>query len=413
MTDRALIISADCHIDFPIARTKEFLESKYHEDFDGWFGMFAAAGELMASFENSFTDAAGRKAFHSPADVEVRLKGLDANGVAAEVLIPNFPIFPFYPIPGTRSLPGFDPAKFAAGCRAYNRWLAEFFDHDRQAALALITYEDVDAAVAEIRRAAQAGMRGVLLDGQYRGLPPLFDDYYEPIWSALEEEQLAATFHGGIGYDPEFIAFGGSPVATQMMLMEVNWFSHRPLWFLIYGGVLERHPNLRLVFTEQNSDWIPGTLDHMHDGWVRTAGAERHDINVLTNQHEVVLRSPREYWARQCYVGASLMSRAELEMRESIGVANMMYGTDFAHPEGTWNTTIDHLQALFGVGNVSEEDTRRILGQNAAEVYRFDVEKLAPVVDACGFTIEQILTPPTGEADPEVAETVGRVFKGW
>ena len=302
MTDRALIISADCHIDFPIARTKEFLESKYHEDFDGWFGMFAAAGELMASFENSFTDAAGRKAFHSPADVEVRLKGLDANGVAAEVLIPNFPIFPFYPIPGTRSLSGFDPAKFAAGCRAYNRWLAEFFDHDRQA-LALITYEDVDAVVAEIRRAAQAGMRGVLLDGQYRGLPPLFDDYYEPIWSALEEEQLAATFHGGIGYDPEFIAFGGSPVATQMMLMEVNWFSHRPLWFLIYGGVLERHPNLRLVFTEQNSDWIPGTLDHMHDGWVRTAGAERHDVNMLTNQHEVVLRSPREYWARQCYVG--------------------------------------------------------------------------------------------------------------
>ena len=77
----------------------------------------------------------------------------------------------------------------------------------------------------------------------------------------------------------------------------------------------------------------------------------------------------------------------------------MMYGTDFADPEGTWNKTIDHLQALFGVGNVSEEDTRRI-GQNAAEVYRFDVEKLAPVVDACGFTIEQILTPPTGEADP-------------
>ena len=54
-----------------------------------------------------------------------------------------------------------------------------------------------------------------------------------------------------------------------------------------------------------------------------------------------------------------------------------------------------------------------ILGQNAADVYRFDVEKLAPVVDACGFSIEQILTPPTGEADPEVAETVGRVFKGW
>ena len=107
------------------------------------------------------------------------------------------------------------------------------------------------------------------------------------------------------------------------------------------------------------------------------------------------------------------MSRAELEMRHDIGVDNMMYGTDFAHPEGIWNKTLDNPQALFGAGRVPEDEMRRILGENAAPVYRFDMEKLAPVVEQSRFTIDDILTAPNGELDPDVASSVGRVFKGW
>jgi hypothetical protein len=69
---------------------------------------------------------------------------------------------------------------YAGGCLAYNRWLGSFAHADRQAAQAQITYDDVEAAVADIRRASQAGMRGVLVDGHMRNLPPLYDDYYEP-----------------------------------------------------------------------------------------------------------------------------------------------------------------------------------------------------------------------------------------
>jgi hypothetical protein len=107
------------------------------------------------------------------------------------------------------------------------------------------------------------------------------------------------------------------------------------------------------------------------------------------------------------------MSRAELEMRHDIGVDNMMYGTDFAHPEGTWNKTLDNPQALFGAGRVPEDETRRILGENDARISRFDMEKLAPVVEQSRFTIDDILTAPNGELDPDVASSVGRVFKGW
>jgi hypothetical protein len=90
-----------------------------------------------------------------------------------------------------------------------------------------------------------------------------------------------------------------------------------------------------------------------------------------------------------------------------------MYGADFPHPEGHWGKTLEHLQALFGTYRVPEDETRRILGETAAGVYRFDIELLEPIVERCGLTIGEILTPAPTELDPEVEANVGRPFKGW
>jgi predicted TIM-barrel fold metal-dependent hydrolase len=413
VSERVLIVSSDCHIDFPTDRGKDYLESAFHEDFDRWMDARAArtsanVANVMAAVSGSasrLSDSEGRYAFAAPVDIDVRLKGLESNGVAAEVVIPNPLTIPFTGAPGSRHLPEFDANLQDAGSRAYNRWLAELCDPDRQAALAVVGYDDIEGAVAQIRWAARAGMRGVYLEGQLRGLPLLFEDYYEPVWTAMEEEGLVATFHSGAGLDPEYHALE-SAVTMQLMFMEADWYSHRPLWFLIFGGVLERHPNLRIAFTEQKSEWLPATLQSLDLAWRSRAARSRglHDVCPLT---------PREYWERQCFVGASMLSRVEMPLRHEIGVDNLMYGADFPHPEGHWGKTLQHLQALFGAGEVPADETRRILGETAARVYRLDAEKLAPVAARCGFTMEEILTPPTGDLDREVEVNVGRPFKGW
>jgi predicted TIM-barrel fold metal-dependent hydrolase len=407
MSKRLLLISCDCHIDFPFTDGKQFFESKYHDDLAAWVAKFQNPA-ILAANRKSQPDRESRYAFHNPVRVEDRLRALDENGVAAEVLIPNPTSLPFFPTPGLRSAAGYDWNLHAAGYRAYNRWLAGFVDRDRQAGLAQILYEDVNEAVAEIRRAARANARGVLLDGQMRGLPPLFDSYYDPIWAALQDENLVATFHGGTGYEPEFDAVA-SPAAFQLMLMESLWFSHRPLWFLIYGGVLERFPDLKVAFTEQYADWIPGTLKHMDYDYEETSARIRRDGGRVKTHCP---RKPSDYWHRQCYVGASIMSGAEIDMRHEIGVETIMYGTDFAHPEGTWNKTLEHLQALFGARGVPESEIREICGLTAARVYQFDEEKLAPLVARIGFPVNEI-TMASELIGADVASAVNRPSRGW
>jgi predicted TIM-barrel fold metal-dependent hydrolase len=344
-------------------------------------------------------------------DARRRLEALDIDGVTADLLFPddqsgNSPPFIGLARDFDRPWDSEYPTELkVAGARAYNRWLAEFCDPDRQAGLAVIDYDDVDDAVAEIRRAARAGMRGAYLDGQLPGLPMLFEEHYEPIWTALEEEGMAATFHGGAGLCPDYYALA-SPVHMQLMFTEAHWFAHRPLWLMIWGGVLERHPDLNVVFTEQGSDWVPGTLTYLDASWAGIGARSR-------GLHDLCPRPPREYWDRQCYLGASLLSRAEIPLRHEIGVGSLMYGADFPHPEGHWGKTLEHLQALFGTGGVPEDETRRILGETAAGVYRFDTRLLAPVVERCGLTIGEILQPAPSELDPEVELNVGRAFKGW
>ncbi len=69
-------------------------------------------------------------------------------------------------------------------------------------------------------------------------------------------------------------------------------------------------------------------------------------------------------------------------MRHEIGLDNIMWGTDYPHPEGTWPTTKSQMIESFR--GIPEPEIRAMLGENAAALYGFDVEKLAPLVDRIG-----------------------------
>jgi predicted TIM-barrel fold metal-dependent hydrolase len=103
---------------------------------------------------------------------------------------------------------------------------------------------------------------------------------------------------------------------------------------------------------------------------------------------QVLPSKPSEYWKRQCYVGASSVSRAETDMRYEIGVENMMFGSDYPHVEGTWPRTYDWVRAT--LGGIPADEQRLILGGNAARLYGFDLDQLDPIAQRVGIPVPDL-----------------------
>jgi predicted TIM-barrel fold metal-dependent hydrolase len=384
-TERYTIISADCHGGAELYEYRPYLESRYHGAFDDW------ARDYAIPWEDLMGEDGPRNWDH-----ERRLHDLEADGIVAEVIFPNT-IPPFYPEPSLKAQqPGATEGDLElrwAGLRAHNRWLADFCAAapGRRAGIAQIMLHDVDAAVAEVHAAADAGLTGgILLPGAPpgTGLEPLYSPVYEPLWQACEERGLPVNHHSGSAVPP----LGDEPIAQVTFMLEVTWWAHRALWHLIFSGVPERHPDLQLVFTEQGTAWIPetlGTLDYFYARMRSAVGSQEYEWGMPVVS-EMSLR-PSEYWARQCHVGASFMRPAEAPLRSVVGLDRVMWGSDYPHLEGSHPFSRQALRAAFA--DVDAAEVQRIVGTNAARLYGFDMEALTKVAASVGPTHDEIAQP--------------------
>ena len=380
--DRYLVISADGHAGASLTGYRDYLASKWHDEFDAW----------AASFVNPWGDLEGPTAYRNW-DSDRRLAELETDGVVAEVLYPNT-IPPFFPSGNLLApLPG--PAEYErrwAGVQAHNRWLADFCAQapGRRAGIAQIFLNDVDAAVAEIRWAHANGLTGgIMLPGVPPGssVPPLWSDVYEPIWQTCAELGMVINHHGGGGI-PEF---GMDATSRAVMLVEIPIFSHRALWHLIFAGVFERHPNLKFVLTEQGTGWLPAGLASL-DWFLGRMKIEAAPEHRFGGEAAAKLSlTPSEYFQRNCWVGASFLRPIECSKRYEIGVDRIMWGSDYPHDEGSYPYTTEALRFTFH--DVPEPEVHKMLGLTAAEVYGFDVAKLREIADRVGPTINEVKKP--------------------
>lgn len=397
MDDRYVVISSDCHAGGQIHDYRPYLPSKYHDDFDAW------ASTYVVEYEDLLGDLGERNW-----DSQRRLADMEAEGVVAEVIFPNT-IPPFYP---KASLTFQPPAVDAAdaerrweGLKAHNRWLADFCAEvpGRRAGVAQIQLHDIDAAIAEVRWAKEAGLHGgVLLPGvpPNSGLPELYDgDYYEPLWRVCDELQMPVNHHGGSASPPMTDALE-SPV---VFLLEVTWFSHRALSHLIVSGALERHPDMQLVFTESGTQWIPGELmrlDYFFDRMRTAVGSQEHVWGKPVMDR--LSLQPSEYFARQCNVGASFMRPYEVPLRHEVGIDKIMWGTDYPHKEASSPYTLETLRATFA--GVPHDEVAKMLGANAARVYGFDLDALTPIAQRIGPRVADVDRPLQKGEVPKEAE---------
>jgi predicted TIM-barrel fold metal-dependent hydrolase len=386
LDDRYLVISSDCHAGAPIRAYREYLEGRYHDEFDAW----------EAAFVNPFPDLVDPASceYRRNFDSAIRQQDLESDGVVGEVVYPNT-IPPFFPS-STLTLPDCRPEDYElrwAGIRAHNRWLADFCAElpGRRAGVAQLLVNDVDDAVAEAEWVRDAGLFGGVMIPNVSPdshLLPLHAPVYEPLWDACEALGLPINLHGGTGA-PDL---GPYPATPALLFVEYGWYAQRPFVRFLFAGVFERHPDLTFVMTEQGSSWVPALLagldwavDRMRNvpGSVedRMGGELARGLSLM----------PSEYWARQCFLGASFMGPVDCSVRAETNVDTIMWGSDYPHSEGTFPYTMEAMRHTFA--GVDPDEVGRMLGRNAARAYRFDLDVLEPVAQRIGPRVADVSRP--------------------
>jgi predicted TIM-barrel fold metal-dependent hydrolase len=278
-----------------------------------------------------------------------------------------------------------------AGLTAHNRWLADFVaaHPTRRAGLGQIFLNDVDQAVKDIRWMKDQGLSGVLLPGVSPDTPwiePLFSPVYDPIWAVCQELDMPVTHHSGGSGIPNY---GRYPFTNAIFVMETGFFANRAFWHLVLSGVFDRFPDMKLVMTEQGSQWVPGVLQRMDRFWEMMTQGRIGELDVP--EGAVTKKPASEYWATNCYLGASFPSPEDAALFEEIGLDRVMWGSDYPHNEGTYPKTRESLRAAFA--GWDEAKLRALFSENIAKVYGFDLAALAPIAAEVGPTVEEIATP--------------------
>ncbi len=408
---RYMVISADCHAGLPNEQYRDYLDPQYREQFDTYLAErtrvleLSQRGILNEEFAEEWHKE-NEEGLRGGWDATRRDKELDADGVAGEVIFPDADAVtsgasaPF----GAGLGGGTDTPQelLMAGAKAHNRWLAELcaLSPERRAGVAVVPIlGDIDAAVAEIRQAHESGLRGgILISSMWGRAEPYHAARYDPVWATCAELDLPVHVHSGAA-DRE------SPGPyVGIYTTEVRWWSTRPLWFLIWSGVFERHPDLKFVVAECGAFWAPDLLWTMDAVFDREHGSKK--LGQQLTEHMTM--RPSEYFDRNCFIGASNTRRRELARRYEIGIPNIMWGNDFPHPEGTWPHTKEWLRGAFS--DIPGDETADMLGRNAAAVYGFDAAALAPLVDRIGPTPEDL--NQTGD-DLAKWEPLARAGRPW
>lgn len=412
-SERLMIVSSDGHAGALMADYRPYLDPEFRAEFDDFVVEWNKHGsrnidppalqnrldpESIEEWNESMVRTGRLDGYVNPT---ARLRDVGAEGICAEVLFPDFGLpFELYSASHAAALgfPPLDDAHRAAGYRAFNRWLGDYMSVDprRFAGMAPISWHDVDAAVREIDEVHAAGFKGIVLPAFAKNRP-LYHPDFEPIWNRLEELGMVVNSHSAFSStsdEPLYAPAVPHPaLALRLYVPQLLFYCHFILQHLIWGGVLERHPSLKVAFTEQHSDWVVPELQAMDFAYEGSF--------FRTDYKSVIRHKPSEYFRRQCFLGSSTFSRAEVAGRDVIGVEKMMIGMDYPHHEGTMlHSTAEYLRATFGAAHVGMDDARKMLGETAIDVFGFDRAYLRSVADRVGLPAETALAEPVEDLYP-------------
>ncbi len=366
--NKYLMVSADCHVTEPPNLWVERIDEKYRSrlprievDADGvkWSVVEGYAPIKIRDLKMEGEDQ--ERAAVGKGNPEERLKDHARDGIDAEIIFPNR---------GLNMWATPDPIFSQAMCRVYNDYAWEVFGpyYDRLSPLACVATGDIESAITEIERCAKLGFRGLSLPCKPTWGPGTSEDanYNNPdfdrLWACIEGTGLPMTFHVSTGKDPRGAKGNGGAV--------INYVIHslaptaEPLVHLCSSGILDRFPGLRFASIEAGIGWIPWMLRAMDEAY------EHHHFWVFPKLNMM----PSDYF--RLHGAASFQEDPPgVDLMEKYGLeGNFMWANDYPHHEGSWPHSEQAIERT--MGGLNEVQRSKILGENAARFFGFDVGRL-------------------------------------
>ncbi len=388
------VITADSHAGASINAYREYLDATHRQLFDDWRG----------GYRNPQKKHIGSKKHKNWDDAE-RMHDMEMEGVVGEIVFPNT-VPPFFktsvlicgnPRPEDYQLR-------LEGIRAHNRWLVDWCAEfsERRAGIGLVYLNDIDDAMEDVKWIAEHGLRGGILlphvpDDCTSFIKPLYAPEYDRFWALCQDVGVVLNHHGGTG-SPDY---GPYPISLPIRLVETGFYSTRSYGQLLLSGVFERFPKLRYIITEAGCAWVPEMLQQLDMFWKRISGGVAGEFQFAEG---VTTPEPPSFYARRnCWYGASSPSPREIAERELVGVDKICWGSDYPHYEGTYPNSRKSFRHTFH--DVAEKDVRAMLGGNSAELYAFDLDKLAPLAAKFGPIPEEVAQPLSPDEVPRQVHT--------
>ncbi len=345
---KTVVVSADSHVMETSDLWLDRLPAKFKDrapklwwDDDG-FSHLEAEGRLLDVPGLNSMLVEGRPGIN---DQDLRIKDLDAEGVDKEIIFPQ----------RTLSLVGLQDLELRDACmRAYNEWLADYckFAPDRFYGVGVLNWWNPEAAKDNLQELKGLGYHAMEIPSSPPGV------FYnaramEPMWDAIEESGYPISFHIG-----ENIQTRGMGALGTFQIQTFAPF-RRLFGIMVFAGILERHPNLKVVFTEGGIHWVPAAL----------FDADRIYRDFETEMNPKLAMPPSYYWWQNCYATFQ-EDPIGLELLPKLGAHKALWASDYPHPESTLGYSAQTVRDIFDAAG--EEDGRRIVGGNAIDLWNLD-----------------------------------------
>ena len=299
-----------------------------------------------------------------PTTAELRLNDMDRDGAEASIM--------YGP---TDPMAIGDPELRRLCYQAYNDWLSEFCAArpERLFGVPQLSMEDPLAARDELARLARrGGLRHVNILAS-RASPPVYDDAWEPFWALAEEIDVPIGFHLAVVVKKSRLDESKRAAANLVVTVAAQFAQEppgmqllEPMTGLIFDGVLDRHPRLKIVMAEAGLAWVPSMIQGLDIWYQRTRDGRR-----LTGEKPIALPKllPSEYFHRQIWISFVDDPLGVKMVGNVLDADKVMFGSDYPHPASTWpnsqaaiaaqieslpaatvqKITRDNARALFGI----------------------------------------------------------------
>lgn len=287
-------------------------------------------------------------------DPNERIKEMETDGLNAEVLYPTLGLDLF----------ALDDAALQEACfRTYNDWLINYCQGapNRLVGVPAISVYNIDHAVKELERCYKAGLRGAQIWQAPHPDLPFYSDHYNKFWAACQDLNAPVSLHilTGHSYNKDKDRRKGVEHyrgSVNLKLLDIA----NAIFELIFYGVLERYPGLKIVTVENEVGWMPFMLQQWDYYYRRFRGVNPPPIN----------KDPSEYFKQQIYLTFFNDSVGGRNL-EWWGEDNCMWSNDFPHPNSTWPNSRKVIER--DLGHLPAEKQTKLLCTNVARLYNMDL----------------------------------------